>query len=184
MRNSVQKTPPHLKGVYLIDASGELYHYGVIGMKWGVRRYQNKDGSLTEAGRQIRELNRDAGDAKYNIRNAGGRAMYERMRSNDSNNFRERLRPYQDEMESHCNRLLNSIRNTRSAVNQSGPGSDQDISDDIRKLYTADDRIRSSVRDAIDAIGNKYMSDSDVERYIKDAVDTLDTLYANTYDYQ
>ena len=29
----------------------ELYHYGVKGMKWGVRRYQNKDGSLTEEGK-------------------------------------------------------------------------------------------------------------------------------------
>ena len=28
-----------------------LCHYGVIGMKWGVRRYQNKDGSLTSAGK-------------------------------------------------------------------------------------------------------------------------------------
>ena len=28
-----------------------LVHYGVLGMKWGVRRYQNKDGTLTNAGK-------------------------------------------------------------------------------------------------------------------------------------
>lgn len=30
----------------------ELKHYGVMGMKWGVRRYQNKDGSLTSKGKK------------------------------------------------------------------------------------------------------------------------------------
>ena len=32
--------------------NNELIHWGVKGMKWGVRRYQNKDGSLTPAGKK------------------------------------------------------------------------------------------------------------------------------------
>lgn len=30
----------------------ELYHFGVLGMRWGHRRYQNKDGSLTKEGKR------------------------------------------------------------------------------------------------------------------------------------
>ena len=32
--------------------NSELYHFGIKGMKWGIRRYQNKDGSLTDEGRR------------------------------------------------------------------------------------------------------------------------------------
>lgn len=30
----------------------EIYHHGVKGQRWGVRRYQNQDGSLTPKGRE------------------------------------------------------------------------------------------------------------------------------------
>lgn len=38
----------------------ELYHHGILGQKWGVRRFQNKDGSLTPAGKvHLQEIKSD-----------------------------------------------------------------------------------------------------------------------------
>ena len=37
---------------YANENSPYIQHYGVLGMKWGARRYRNKDGSLTPAGKK------------------------------------------------------------------------------------------------------------------------------------
>lgn len=50
----------------------ELYHHGILGQKWGIRRYQNSDGSLTNAGKK---------------RYYDGPVKQKSSESNDSNNY-------------------------------------------------------------------------------------------------
>ena len=65
------------KGV-LYDTNS-LKHYGVLGMKWGVRRYQNKDGSLTATGKR-----RYSSGTRYGAENSDKTSERDHSKSNKS----------------------------------------------------------------------------------------------------
>lgn len=56
-----------------------LMHHGIIGMKWGVRRFQNEDGTLTDLGKKRYEKNLDKYVGDDGQLNERGQKKYDRL---------------------------------------------------------------------------------------------------------
>ena len=65
--------------------SKELYHFGILGMKWGIRRFQNEDGSLTPLGRK----RYSTADAIYSKKTSEKLYMLEKKRNNPNDTDRD-----------------------------------------------------------------------------------------------
>lgn len=96
--------------------NNELYHYGIKNMKWGVRRYQNTDGTLTEAGRK--RYARDAKEKEYDKYDTETGKYYKESKKNDRSDLMIDANRYAKEDLSRTKRLTDEAGNlTRNLKN-------------------------------------------------------------------
>lgn len=95
----------------------ELYHHGVKGMKWGVRRYQNKDGSLTTAGEK--RYARDAREKEFTKYDSSTGRYYKQSKKNGRIDLAFDAKRYAKEDTERAKRLIDSSKNITNDVKRS-----------------------------------------------------------------
>lgn len=118
-----------------MEQTNELYHWGVKGMKWGVRRYQNKDGTLTAAGKK--RMYREQFDMESKERKE------RRKYTADTNRWvkedMERTKRLTDSSKQLTNELKNanekSIKNAKRKQMDLSQMSDKELRDQINRAF-------------------------------------------------
>ena len=134
----------------------ELVHYGIKGMKWGVLRYQNADGTLTAAGRV-----RDRMTRKRNRKRA------EKVLKGSTKTVKRRLSQISDE---ELQKAVNRLQLERTYKSLTKPPDKHKRSKEIatKWLETAGTKVLES---AATNLGKKIFAETDSKRRVEKRAD-------------
>lgn len=111
----------------------ELCHWGIKGMKWGVRRYQNADGSLTKAGEK--RYTRDAREKEFSKYDESTGKYYKSSKKNGRSDLDVDVNRYVKEDWERVKRLTDAgstmsrnLKETNSKAMKNAPRKEMDLS--------------------------------------------------------
>lgn len=129
-----------------------LQHHGIKGMRWGVRRFQNKDGTSTSAGK-ARRKKRDYSRAKRLAKTVGVLALeagaaygvHKLAKHYSDKYYNERLKEYSRKaLERTLQEGPTIVRRSATIRNESGLHNAQTISSQYQKMFSEMAKVRAS----------------------------------------
>lgn len=125
-----------------------LYHHGVKGQKWGVRRYQNKDGSLTPEGKsRLRSIDSELRELRGYERNPSTCAAKSKVSSYIRRNQINALEQERAEVTGLARRQRDAVKREHRAERLNAKALQTDNYRKIQELYNANADAAGSVRE-------------------------------------
>lgn len=142
----------------MYESENYLAHHGILGQKWGVRRFQNADGTRTAAGRKREKANREADHDKL-TKSTNAKELYKHRNQLSDKELQDRLNRLRNEQA--LEQMAHARRNEgKKAVKQILADSGKEVAKESAKT------AMRPVIDAAVAAGTAWVAQKGVQKLL------------------